>query len=362
MTRTRKRKLFFRAALVVAFAFGLGRGWLIGLQANQPGARTQAFTVRVDSDEIGMHLDSWSGELAALNGAGYHWAIPGMSEVFRISRKPGILVLGGETDLPMLNVRSADGSGFHFKEVRLAFRVSEARALDYLRDSGSAAGVARQWVGAMGRSILREEFGVHTIQEVTDALVCDAARGRAFARLEVELIGHGIELLEITASKPSFDREYELAIAQRKVADQEVERLGEELKLKLRERDERLVKTDSEITARDKLLDGELDKLRIMAQTSGLGVRGSVDVWALKRLSDGRAKALELEAKATTIAADGQRARAAFVDELAALEGHGDVAIRERLVANLKGIRFKLTPFLQDSTPTTVDSKKGIFK
>jgi len=358
MTKRKRRRLFFRFALIAALLVGSVRGWVRGVGAGQEGSRGDGFTVRIDSEEIGVRLNSWTGEVAVLDGAGYHWVLPGASEVFRLSRTPITLTFGGEEGhgaLPSLTVRSADGSGFFFQEVRLTFRVSDSGALKFLYDSGTDSRLATDWVMALARPILREEFGAHTAQEVTDAMVCDEARGRAAARIGEELLGHGIELLEITASKPSFDRAYETAIAQRKVADQEVERLGEQLSLKLRERDERLVKTEAEILTRDGMQAGEIARLRIEAQTEAVKARGQADAWAIKRRGDGLIRQSELLAQASTMQKEGELQAAAFTDELAALEGRGALVIREKLVDSLAKTTFKLTPFAGDPSPERVE-------
>lgn len=354
MTLRKQKKLLFRLTLFAALFVGLARGWVRGVQVGQPSVRASDLTVRIDSDGIGARLDSWTGELSLLQGAGYHWALPGLSEVHRLSRGPVTVTFGGEEKEPeraQLTVRSPDGSGFYFQEVRVTARVSEAGALTFLRDSGNETRLQVDWLAALARPILREEFGAHTVQDVTDALVCDGARARASARLSVELAKHGIELLEVTASKPSFDRNYEMAIAQRKVADQEVERLVEDLVLKLREREERLGKTQAEILTRDEILSGNLERTRIEAVTTSLKNRGAAETWAVKRRSEGLSRQNELLAKASAVEAQGQRQAESFQEELASLEGRGQLAIRERLVQSLSKTHFKLTPFTQDPSP-----------
>lgn len=358
MTGRKKRRLLFRIALILSVLLGGARGWLRGTEAGQPGSRGDGLTVRLDSEEIGVRLASWSGELEVLKGAGYHWALPGMSEVFRLSRRPMTLTFGGSggpAALPALTVRSADGSGFFFQEVRLTFRVSEERALAFLGDSGTDSRLAVDWVMALARPILREEFGAHTVQEVTDALVCDAARGRAATRIAKELELHGIELLEVTASKPSFDSKYESAIAARKVADQEVERLGEELEQALRERDELLAKTQTEIEMRNEKAASEEKRLRTEAETKALALRGQADAWAVKRRSEGELKRAELLAQAASLEEEGKRKATAFGEELAALKGRGEMVVREKLAESLAKTEFKLTPFVGDASPERIE-------
>lgn len=345
MTARTRRKLLFRSLLVIAILLGLVRGWIRGVESAQSDIRTEGFTVRIDSEEIGIRLDNLTGELELLGSAGYQWVVPGLNEVFRISRAPVTIVFGGEQpDRPGLEVRSADGSAFVIEEVRLTYRIGEPGALRFLRDSGTDTRRAADWVASLARPILREEFGAQTVQEVTDALVVDAARGRAIERLSIELERHGIELIGITASKPDFDRKYETAIAKRKVADQEVERLTRDQDLKLREREERIAKTQAEILSRDALLDDELEQERILADTNAIKTLGAAETWRLKRLAEANSYAMELDAKAKTVRAQGEANIALFASELLALEGHGAAAIRERWIANLAKTQFHMTP------------------
>lgn len=344
MTRRTKRKLVFRGLLVVAALLGLARGWMQGVQASQSTNRAEGFTVRIDSEEIGVRLDTLTGELEVLGSAGYHWVVPGLSEVFRISRAPVTVVLGKEGGRPGLSVRSADGSVFLIDEARLTYRVAEGGALTFLADSGTEPRRAADWVASLARPILREELGSHTIQEMTDALVVDAARSRVVDRLAGELIGHGIELVGVTVSKPTFDRNYEIAIKQRKVADQDVVTLEEKKELKLREREERIAKTIAETKSRDAMLDGEIEQERIGAQTNAEKTRNAADVWAVGRRAEALSYAEELEAKAATLQAQGEATVALFEAELAALAERGDMAIRERWIANLAKTTFHLTP------------------
>lgn len=350
-----KRKWPVRVFMVLIVVAGLMRGWIAGIQQSQDDNRAEGFSVRIDSEEIGVRLETMSGELELLSSAGYHWVVPGMSEVFRISRAPVTIVYGGErNERPRLAVRAADGTSFDFDEVRLTYRVSESGALRFVRDSGTDTRRAADWVANLARPILREEFGAHTVQQVTDALVVDEARNRAVDRLTEELIEHGIELVGITASKPNFDRNYETAIAKRKVADQEAERLIEDLDDKLRERTDRLAKAELETAARDQQLDGDIEQERIAAETNALKARGAVDSWAIKRLSEADSYNAELTSKAATVRAKGEATVALFESELLSLAAQGDAAIRERWIAALSKTKFRLTPMRLDTNVESV--------
>ena len=354
MHSKKRRRLFGALTLGVALVGGL-RGWIRGVQETLPGDRTEGLTVKIESNETGLKLDPWTGAVSTLDGAGFHWALPGLAEVYRVSTVPRTMVFGDEDGPPRLEVRSADGSGFHFEELRVDYRVPAEGASAFLRDSGPEAGAAARWVAAMTRPILCEEFGRHTAQEITDAETREEARVRAFERLAAALGPHGVTLDDLSTGVLAFDRAYEAAIQKRKVADQEVERLTETLVQKEREREKRLTAIRAEIEVRDELLQAELERLVIEAGTAAQAARAHADSWALTRRAQGEVERDGLLAQAATHEEVARKEVAAFEAELAALEGRGLVVVREQLVDALAGTRFKLTPFTQDPAPERVE-------
>ena len=356
-----KRRRWLWGTLVFgAVALGVTSGWTRGITDMAPQMRGEGVAVKVNPNEHAVRLGVWDGELSAVEGSGYQMTLPGVAEVYRFPKASRTLVMeqkqGKATKgLGRLRVRSRDGSAFFFESVELEYRVTEAGAVDFLKSSGGQMERAEAWVMAISRPVLRDEFGRYSVQEVMDAVVCDEARAKSFVALNEQLGAFGIEVLQLNMGKPNFDRTYELAINQRKVADQEVERLGEELLQKIREQEQQLVKARKEVEVRGKMLEAELKRELVEAVTGTLTIRGSAESYAMTRNFQGETAKAKLEVQATSLAESGRAKAEALVAELSALEGRGEIAIREQLVANLSKVTFKLTPFTSDPDPDRID-------
>ena len=356
----RKRRLLRPTLILGAVVLGVASGWTRGITEMAPQMRGEGVAVKVNPNEHAVRLGVWDGELSAVEGTGYQMTLPGVAEIFRFAKASRTLVMEqGKGDTPTgtgrLRVRSRGGSAFFFEAVELEYRVTEAGAVDFLRSSGGQMDRAESWVMAIARQVLRDEFGRYSVQEVMDAVVCDEARAKSFVALNEELGAFGIEVLQLNMGKPNFDRTYEMAINQRKVADQEVERLGAELLQKVREQEQRLGKARKEVEVRGKMLVAELERELVQAVTSTLTIRGEAESYAMSRKLAGEVAKAKLEVQATSLEESGRAQAQALVAELSSLEGRGDIAIREQLVANLSKVIFKLTPFPSDPDPDRID-------
>lgn len=356
----RKRRLLRPTLILGAVVLGVASGWTRGITEMAPQMRGEGVAVKVNPNEHAVRLGVWDGELSAVEGTGYQMTLPGVAEIFRFAKASRTLVMEqGKGDTPTgtgrLRVRSRGGSAFFFEAVELEYRVTEAGAVDFLRSSGGQMDRAESWVMAIARQVLRDEFGRYSVQEVMDAVVCDEARAKSFVALNEELGAFGIEVLQLNMGKPNFDRTYEMAINQRKVADQEVERLGAELLQKVREQEQRLGKARKEVEVRGKMLVAELERELVQAVTSTLTIRGEAESYAMSRKLAGEVAKAKLEVQATSLEESGRAQAQALVAELSSLEGRGDIAIREQLVANLSKVIFKLTPFTSDPDPDRID-------
>ncbi len=123
----------------------------------------------------------------------------------------------------------------------------------------------------------------------------------------------------------------------------------------MREQEQRLVKARKEIEVRGGILDGDLARELVEAETGALASRGAADIYVLNRATEGAVKKAGLFAQATAITSAGQAQAEALTAELDALAGRGAIAIREQLVAGLSKVTFKLTPFTTDSTPERIE-------
>lgn len=360
MAKRRRRRLGWILLLLIIGTVGAASGWRDGIETMIPVMRGEGLAVKVGPGEHAVRLDSRSGASTSIEGAGFQLTVPGFAEIYRFPKQSQTIAMHHEQVehagvIGRLLVRSRDGSAFFFDHVELEYRVTESGSSHFLRDSGGKMERASMWVMALARPVLCDEFGQYSVHEVMDATVCDVARVKSFDSLNALLAGHGMELLQLNMGKPNFDRDYEQAINQRKVADQEVERLGEELLQKMREQEQRLVKVRKEIEVRGGILDGDLVRELIEAETGALASRSAADIYTLNRATEGEVKKAGLIAQATVIETSGRAHAEAFEAELDALAGRGPIAIREQLVAGLSKVSFKLTPFSTDSTPERIE-------
>jgi len=356
----RRLRLLRPILIFGAVALGVVSGWTQSITEMAPQMRGEGSAVKVNPNEHAVRLGAWDGELWAVEGTGYQMTLPGVAEIFRFAKASRTLVMeNGKEDAPKgpgrLQVRSRGGSAFFFESVELEYRVTEAGAVDFLRSSGGEIERAESWVMAIARPVLRDEFGRYSVQEVMDAVICDEARAKSFVALNQELGAFGIEVLQLNMGKPNFDRTYEMAINQRKVADQEVERLGAELLQKVREQEQQLTKARKEVEVRGSMLEAELERELVEAVTSAMTIRGQAESYAMSRKLEGEVSKAKLELQASSLEEAGRAKAQALLAELSALEGRGDIAIREQLVSNLSKVIFKLTPFTSDPDPDRVD-------
>jgi membrane protease subunit HflC len=340
---------------VVAFAIFLLVG--LGLSGNL------GFVV-VDDSEIAVTLNYVTGEREAITTPGVKTYIPFLQGVFKLDRTPQKYLMEGkgmrdDHHAPFLTVRASDGSNFWFESLEIQYAILPGAAVEVLDDSGLGDGFKRDWVRAYARSVLRDEFGRFSAVEVADPSSYQAARIRSTERLNEYLNPHGIEVLQILTPKPRFDPKYEKAIEDRKVADQDVERLKELENQLIQERAQQLALVEKEKEIEWQELQGDLVREQKEAEKESIFVQKGADRYKVTREAEGQAErdrefaeAEGLTAKYTK-EAEGIRARAE------ALEKKGAVVVREALIAKLANIRFTLVPYNRDPSPKRLEHMNG---
>jgi hypothetical protein len=194
--------------------------------------------VRVDDDAVGVLIDYGSGELSGPIGPGYKSVLPFSQELWVLDRSPRELLLEGSDKVgpwhvPRLIVRARDGSSFWFDRVLVQTTLDPTAAPQVLRDTGRADERRAALVQVSARAILGEELGRF---DAADVLLADKRREAVDAardRLSVALASHGVRVMEISLSRPSFDPRWEQTIERRKVAEQKVHGLERESQLVL---------------------------------------------------------------------------------------------------------------------------------
>ena len=304
---------------------------------------------RIADHEVAVVSSATGGPARVVDTPGYVAFLPWLEELHRIDRSPLEYVMAdapekGAAAAPKLIVRGRDGTSFWFDTVRIQYAVDPSRAPFVLEDSGPDGARRRALVDAYARSVLRAEYGRHTSEEIVEPDNRHAAAARTREALERELARHGLVVLDVAVSKPSFAKPYEATIERRKVAEQELEHLERRLATALADRARRLEVAGREAARQDELarlqLAAELDQARAQMQRQ----RDEADLYRDDRLAaaEREREARELEASLlldrASKEAEGRHARAE------AFAAQGELAVRAALIERLAGIDFVLVP------------------
>jgi hypothetical protein len=254
--------------------------------------------VRVQDHQVAVLTDYWAGSQRSVTSPGYQVVIPQLQDVHTIDKSPVEFVLQGSklegsNHAAQLIVRASDGSSFWFNRISAQYGIDPGKLDSVLRDLGPGAPLESGLVGGYIRSILRDEFGRYSPEEIVLPENLQAAVSRARERLNGRLARHGIEVYEIAVSKPSFDPQYEATIERAKVAEQEIESLEQKA---------------SQLVAGQ---EARLDELR---QTKALALKKAQAKW------QGQLTALQKEA---------ERLGAGQQDELARLRRYQELTLEK---------------------------------
>lgn len=309
--------------------------------------------VDVKATQVGVKFDYRTGALELIERPGYQVYVPWMQEVFLLDKRPIPFVMSGDVrrganQVPFLMVRSRDGSNFWFESLEIQYRLRPSAAPLVLEDSGVADAYKRKWLRTYARAVLRDEFGKYRAEEIADPTRYQEAKRQSRLRINGLLAAHGLELVQITTPKPRFDPDYEKAIANRKVADQEVERLAGELQELGKEREMLLAVAERDLGIEREKLKGKLATQLLELQGKDRRYRAEAEAYAAGRREKSAARQASLLADAEVIAARGSDQAESLLAEVMALEERGVEAVREALVKRLGQVEFKLEPFARE--------------
>jgi membrane protease subunit HflC len=252
-------------------------------------------------------------------------------------------------------VRASDGSNFWFESLEIQYRLIPERAAGVIDDSGPGDGFKREWIRGYARSVLRDEFGRISAVEVANPSSYEAAALRSTERMNDILREHGIQIMRLITPKPRFDKDYESAIEEKKVADQKVDHLKVKEEQLLQQREQQLAQVAKEKEIEWQELQGELRKELLNSEKEAIFITKGADRYKVTREAQGQqerdkhiAEARGLVAKYTA-EAEGIRA------QTEALEKKGRVVVREALIQKLATIRFTLVPYSRDPAPSRLE-------
>jgi regulator of protease activity HflC (stomatin/prohibitin superfamily) len=316
--------------------------------------------INIRPDQVAVKVNYLTGDETPITSPGYQFYFPLMQDVFVLDKRVQSFEMRGneyrsESFVPELTVRANDGSNFKFSSIELQYQLVPSQATRVLTSSGPADGYKAEWIKVFARSILRDEFGRFTAEEIADPGKLQMAFAGSEDRLNAELEPYGIRILDIPQMKPVFDPAYEEAIEDRKVADQDVERLIAMEDQLVQEREQQLAKVEREKSIEMEQLLGELDRERLESERAATQTRKSADAFAIERVAGGNAERSERVAQARGLVEKYTKEAQGVTAQAEALAQQGEVVVREALIEKLASIRFTFVPYSRDPAPQRLE-------
>ncbi len=234
--KKRRRLLPSKLEALAALALApIGFVWCLTKLADADGV------AKVHDDQVAVVVDHLTGKERVSTAPGHQIYLPWFQEVFVLDKKPLEFRFEGHesaktNQFPQLVVRADDGSSFWFDSFTLQYALMPDRAATVLADSGPNDGYKKYWVNAIARSILRDEFGRFSTEDIVKPENLRTVTSAAQKRMNEILRPHGLSVLEVALAKPRFDPLYEKAIERRKVGNQEVDHLKAQIEKLTQER------------------------------------------------------------------------------------------------------------------------------
>lgn len=333
---------------------------MIGLMLVLFTASGQGGIVEIEDTQVAVIVNYLDGTSELIQQPGYQVYLPFVKQVYLFDKSPQELLMQGDREVndshvPKLTVRAADGSNFWFDDIKIQYELLPSDARNVLSDSGPDEAFKIHWVRTFARSILRDEFGKFSASEVANPTVYKGAAIEVTKKLNDLLNPHGVKIIQVITPKPSFDAGYEKAIEDRKVADQEVERIKARAIQLIQERERRLAQIDAAKAVEFEQLKGTLEAQRIEAERDRIKIEKSADAYSKKIVADGEAKKLALIEQARGMTEKAKKEAEGLAANIEALEKRGEVLVRERLAQRLSQMEFTLVPYTRDTAPDRIE-------
>jgi SPFH domain/Band 7 family protein len=304
---------------------------------------------RVADDEVAVVVDRVAGTSRVEASPGRILFRPLLEKVHVLDRSPRSLRMEGSRSVgdervPQLIARAKDGSSFRLSSVEVQYALLPGAAALALEDSGVSGSLRAKLLAAAARSVLRDELGRVTAEEIVRGACGPEVGAAATVRLNAMLAPHGVEVLGVVLGKPGFDEEYEEAIRRRAAFAQETERLDADLARISADRPRKVAATAREKELELASLEGVLAVDRGVARSQGIRVRQEADDFYRSEVEIGTATRKEKEERAALQRERYTAAAREVYREGVELEKQGDLAVRAALVQKLAGIQFEVAP------------------
>jgi len=314
----------------------------------------------VKDNQVAVVVNYVTGGMEVHDVAGNKIYLPFVEDVFTFDKSPNKFVMEGNADVSTdhvreLTVRARDGSNFWFDTIEIQYQLLAGQAAVVLQDSGVGDAFKKFWLMSYTRSVLRDEFGRFDAEEISNPANYSSASLKAQERLNGALRPHGIEVRQITIPKPKFATEYEQAIQDRKLADQEVERLKAQALQLEKEKAKRLAEIDSDLGQKFAALRGQLAAEKTQAEAEKIKLEREADAFKIERAAAGEAERLAAIEEARGMTEKYQKEAQGLKAKAEALARQGRIVVVEALAEKLAGVEIEITPYQRSGAPARIE-------
>ncbi|MHC4202077.1 MAG: SPFH domain-containing protein, partial [Planctomycetota bacterium] len=277
----------------------------------------------VSGEQVGVLLNNINGEMTMIEQAGVTIYNGITSEFYVLDKRLKTLKMPGDKGEKILKVKTVDGSDVDI-HLKVQYRVKPGMAVKVITTSGPGDAFKEKWARDYTRAICRNYLGELTTEECYDSAKREEKVRQAEAEVKKRVSPFGIEIDSIVIpQKPTFYKEYEDKIKEKKLADQEVLKL----KSKAVEAETRQAKLIVDATNVKNVAvreyGGEMEKKKVQAKAEAKRAMLEADAYHTRITIAAEAALYEMQQTAEGILAT-KRAEAKGIEEMKkALEGEG---------------------------------------
>jgi hypothetical protein len=316
--------------------------------------------IEIGDDEVAVLYNRLDGSTRQVDTPGNELYLPFIERIHLLRRSPEQFVFEGETrqgprHAAEVRLRVADGSVVRFESLALQYTLRADGAQRALEDAGGRARWPAALIEAQVRAIVRDEYGGYDAAGIRLRENQNAASAQTLARLNRALAPHGILVLELSTPKLRFDPAYETAVATRKSAIQEIERLRAEFRQLDAERNQRLAALDKQ-----KLIELNKTRLQVRDYMAILDKdertrRAKAQADQQSRLGEAQSRRYTLEQEALAASERYELHSQVLREEVELLAHSGAPLLREAWIERLAQTPVSIQPFSHDPEPAGVE-------
>ena len=320
---------------LLVIAFGVGRHGVI----------------RVNEHQVGVLVNNVTGTLNLKPRVGYHVFLPYMARMYVLEKTIQRLELtwaqpgGAPRDIKL---KVADGSQVSL-DLTVNFKLQPEMAVRVLRRSGLDRRFADLWVEALVRNAALTTFGELTMEQFYDA-TRRAEKAEAIQKgVNERLRDEGIEIVAVIPGEYRFYREYEEIIAEKKLADQQVEEQQAQARAAQEDQERRIIETRNAIEAKRATFEGELAARLAQAQADTEKNRREADAAYRRMLLQADAGLYTMQKHAEAAIEQGKAEAEGLAKNRAAMQGEGGLnMVAMEYARQLQKMRITGTPITRD--------------